>query len=389
MPNKPPFNLSGEKGSGVVWLVNQFVPPDLAPTSRLLGDLSKGLEQRGWRTRFLGVGASYRQGSLGGMRRWARDFWAHVRLLFGGLFAARPDVILCLTDPPVLVFTMRWLAFLRGAKLVHWPMDIYPQIAVALGALRKESFLYRGLSRAASSAISNCTAVVPLDDDMKRVLSPSASQTSLAPWVPEGIVIPENPPLPLSSRVRWIYSGNLGRAHDFETVLRTQKILEEANAPFDLVFQGAGALRSAAQQLATELGLKHCNWLGYARDDALVTSLLSAHVLIATQRLETKGLLWPSKLALLQTLPRPIVWVGATDGAIATLLRLRGELTGIFAPGAWDALADWLMDHAEEIKTAAQEPVSVAAIHQQLDLQRNRSLATWHRILTDVVSTSR
>ncbi len=50
------------KGRGVLWLVNQFVPPDLAPTARLLGELSQGLRDRGWKIRFLGRSAGYRTG---------------------------------------------------------------------------------------------------------------------------------------------------------------------------------------------------------------------------------------------------------------------------------------------------------------------------------------
>jgi colanic acid biosynthesis glycosyl transferase WcaI len=371
----------------VIWLVNQFVPPDLAPTARLLGELAEGLIERGWQVRFLGRKAVYRTGSVTGLKRWARDLAAHARLFVRGLLGKRPDIILCLTDPPALVFTMQCLALWRRAKLVHWPMDVYPQIAAALGALKKDSMIYRGIFRASEWAARRSAAVVCLDEDMREAFSSSRSGTVIAPWLSKDIVVAEKSLLPGESKIRWLYSGNLGRAHDFETLLRAQKILEEAGTPFELVFQGGGASRAAAQQLAVELGLRFCVWRGYAGDGEMVASLLEAHVLIATQREETRGLLWPSKLALLQALPRPILWIGAPEGAIADSLRIRSGLSGIFAPGDAVGVAAWLMAHAEDFKSAARQPVFASTIREELAMRRKNSVEAWHQILSQMLST--
>jgi hypothetical protein len=77
------------------------------------------------------------------------------------------------------------------------------------------------------------------------------------------------------------------------------------------------------------------------------------------------------------TLPRPIAWVGPTDGAIARELR-RYPHAGIFAPGDARALADWLL-------TLRQQPVTIPA-SAVLDprAQRTRSLATWLSLVADV-----
>lgn len=376
----------GQGGSRVLWLVNQFVPPDLAPTARLLDDLSEGLGKRGWLPHFLGRKTGYRAQPVRGLKRWLRDLGAHLRLFLRGLFAPRPDIILCLTDPPALVFTMKCLSLWRGARLVHWPMDVYPQIAEALGALKSSSPLYKVIDAASSWAIRKSAAIVCLDEDMRRVLSPPVPSPIIPPWVSRGIVIPEHLPTPGEEKITWLYSGNLGRAHDFETLLRAQKILEQEGAPFELLFQGSGASQPAAQALATELGLLSCRWLGYADDQQLVASLLAAHVVIATQREETRGLLWPSKLALLQTLPRPIVWVGAPTGAIAASLRSHPGLNGVFAPGDAEHLAEWLLSHVDDFKAAARQPVSSQTIRDQLAASREKSVEAWHHLLGEVLS---
>ncbi len=56
---------------------------------------------------------------------------------FALLILARPDdVIVAKTDPP-LISVVAWLAArLRGARLVNWLQDIFPEVAEGLGVLR-------------------------------------------------------------------------------------------------------------------------------------------------------------------------------------------------------------------------------------------------------------
>ena len=78
--------------------------------------------------------------------------------------------------------------------------------------------------------------------------------------------------------------------------------------------------------------MRQVEWRGYVDEAELPASLLRCHALAVTQRPEARGLLWPSKLGLVMSLPRPIVWIGPTDGAIAAELRALPH-AGIFAPG--------------------------------------------------------
>jgi hypothetical protein len=106
-----------------------------------------------------------------------------------------------------------------------------------------------------------------------------------------------------------------------------------------LIFQGGGPEWVEAQEFARALDLGQVEWRPYAPEDQLVESLLAAHVLIVTQKPVTQGLLWPSKLSLVMTLPRPIIFVGPKDGAIARQLSGKSA-TAVFAPGENSALAD-------------------------------------------------
>lgn len=47
--------------------------------------------------------------------------------------AGRGDIVVAKTDPPMLSVMAVPIASLKGAKLVNWLQDLFPEIAVALG----------------------------------------------------------------------------------------------------------------------------------------------------------------------------------------------------------------------------------------------------------------
>lgn len=345
-----------------VLVINKYVPPEPAPTAVLVGDLAAILRSKGAQVDLLGADVGYRGPRPRGLRRWTHELGVLFRLLLAGMSVTRPDCIICLSDPPGVLLIGAVLAKLKRSKLVHWAMDVYPDTAAALGEIRKGSPIHAVAKSAMSFAYATCTHVACLDQDMLQRLQLHDDPRAFisAPWPPQNLSLPEQPIVPQSKRIRWMYSGNLGRAHEFETLLRAQKLLEDAGQPFDLVFQGGGSAWADARSLAGELGLRHCYWDGYASTDTLVATLLQAHVLIATQRIEVQGLLWPSKLALLRLLPRTILWIGPLNGSIAAELKDSEMLHGVFAPGNFRGLASWLETNAGCFEELSRRPFSPA-----------------------------
>jgi hypothetical protein len=360
-----------------VLFINKFTPPDPAPTAVLIDAVARIVAESGGEPVFAGSPSGYRGPRSAGWRRWLREGLENMRVLWRGLTAPRPDVVVCLTDPPGCLVIAAVVATLRRAKLVHWAMDVYPDIAVALGELRAGSFVHRVVRAAMRWGYKKCSVIACLDDDMVDALGLRGDPRALisTPWPPSALRLPPSVPAPDPVRMRWLYSGNLGRAHDYETLLRAQRRLEDADAPFELVFQGGGPCRNAAMQMASELHLQHCRWLDYVPEEKLLASMLESHVLVATQKQETRGLLWPSKLAPMLALPRAIAWVGPTDGAVARSIRQTGGHHGIFAPGDDEALARWLMESRELLLHSPAD--SMEAIDARLTQMRENSLETW------------
>ncbi len=334
--------------------LNQYGAGDPSPTARLLDGLADYLRARGHQVEIAAQGQAYHGRPAAGAGRMRRELKALLTITWHGLRAAKPDAVLALSSPPGLLVAAAVVARRHGAPLVHWAMDLYPELAVALGEIKPGSGLRRAVQWAMAWAYHRARLIVALDADMQSHLETSYSVAGvrvLAPWpsrqserllaaVLSGAASP-----PEGGGARkpwtWLYSGNLGRAHEWRTLLEAQQILEGRGLPVHLVFQGDGAARGAAETCAGELGLRNCHWTGYVAAEDLVVTLLAAQVLIATQRPETRGLLWPSKLALLERLPVPLLWIGPTEGEVAQRLLARGQ-GGVFAPGQAEAVADWM-----------------------------------------------
>ncbi|MFL6501621.1 MAG: glycosyltransferase, partial [Candidatus Udaeobacter sp.] len=147
-------------------ILNQYAPPAQAPTSRLVDELRAFLVHQGHSVRIVSQGAEYRghHGRTGS--RLFRELKALAVITWGALLSKpRPDVILALSSPPCLLFAAALVARLRGIVLAHWAMDLYPDLAIALGELSPlgASKIFRMLMR---WAYYRCAIIVALDEDM-------------------------------------------------------------------------------------------------------------------------------------------------------------------------------------------------------------------------------
>jgi len=363
-----------------VLFLNQFFPPDPAPTGLLLAEVAEELQRGGDSVDLVAARQDYRGGQKqrGRMRR---ELSALARMLADGLRRPRADVVVSGSSPPCLLVVATLLAWRHRAKSVHWAMDVYPEIAEALGEVRDGVFA-RVLRTLMGWCYRRAALVVALDKDMAERLRLHGVNARLArPWVTgsrtqltaDGEVSPRRSsqaaPQPADSREpwTWLYSGNLGRAHEWETLLQAQALLEARGVPARLIFQGGGPSWENAQSRAQELQLRRCEWRDYAPKTELRESLLSAECCVVTQRPETRGLLWPSKLAVLLTLPRRILFVGPEEGAIATSLRSLRH-AAVFAPGDAAEVAEWIEREMATPTAVAGSEIVDATAHRAASL---------------------
>jgi glycosyltransferase involved in cell wall biosynthesis len=115
------------------------------------------------------------------------------------------------------------------------------------------------------------------------------------------------------------YSGNLGRAHDIDTLLEAAHELR-ADPGFEFLIIGGGAKMLALEQHARASGLTSFHFLPYQPRDALADSLAAADVHLASLLPDLEGLIVPSKMYGILAAGRPAVFIGDPDGELARLI---------------------------------------------------------------------
>lgn len=362
-----------------ILFLNQYFPPDLAPTGALFREVADEFVRLGHTVDFVDAGQDYREGQARGsrMRRELRALW---RMLREGGARPRADVVISGTSPPCLAVVADRVARKHGAAHIHWAMDVYPELAIELGEIGRRSLVGRIARGAMGGAYRRAAAVIALDADMtERLREHRVEAECIRPWVSQGVIAATADAYQAELPWTWIYSGNLGRAHEWETLLRAQALIEADGVNVRLLFQGGGPSWAAAQAFAVKLGLRNCEWREYVPETELPASLLRCEVLAVTQLPAVRGLLWPSKLALVMTLPRPILFVGPTDGAIARELSAFTH-AGIFAPGDAEGVARWISERRSDSAVVPQGSVLDA------QAQREGALKAWQELLASQVT---
>ncbi len=329
----------------------------------LFGELADALAQRGHEVVLVQAAQPNRE-SQGRVASLLRELSALIAILWRGIFCRRVQVVVSGSSPPCLAVAGALVSLRHWAPHLHWCMELYPEIAIALREIRP-GILPSIIRMMMRSAYRWARAVVGLDADMVAALGRHGVRVlECRPWVPAPVLaqMPALAAAPVEPWT-WLYSGSLGHAHDWQTLLAAQAALEERGVDATLVFQGGGPARDAARARADELNLRRVVWRPYAPEAELCKALLRAQCLVATQLPETAGLLWPSKLALLFGLPRSLLFVGPKTGAIAALLRNRAH-AGVVASGDFRAVADWITRLRSEPLAVPPQPLVDVAAHR-------------------------
>lgn len=398
--------------------VNRFFSPDHSATAQILADLTRHLAARGHEVHVIASRSLYSdpaavldateeidgakvtrvwtsrfgRSNLAGRAMDYLSFYPTMALALLRL-ARRGDVVIAKTDPPLLSVVAAPVAAVKGARLVNWLQDLYPEVAAALGmgAVRG---LVGALARALRNASLRAAKVnVAIGETMAARLAAEgtpAEQIAVIPnWSDDEAITPQ----PLDGaglREAWGfakddfvvgYSGNLGQAHEVETLFGAAEALRDEGR-IKFLFVGGGRHSDGLKERARDAGLTSFVFQPYQPRERLAHSLAVPDVHWLSLRPQMEGLIVPSKYYGIAAAGRGAIVVASPDGELGGLVRKEGGGLAV-TPGDVAGLT-------EAIRTLEQDRAACAAMgrraRENLDARFTKasSLERWEKLLVRV-----
>ncbi len=339
-------------------ILNQFFYPDHSATSQLMTELAQNLSEHGFevtalssRGRYNGGGALPSREQHGGVRierAWSTSFGK--TRLFGRLcdyltfFLAafwklltmpHQDVVMALTTPPLIGLIALAVGRLRGMRVVALMEDLYPDVAIALGAVKQGSLVARVFDWLTCFMLKRADRIIVLSDCMlERVVAKIGTEAYsridvIHNWADGQEIAPltageerffnarDWPEL--SNKFIVLFSGNLGLVNEFATVLAAANTLRK-RTDIAFVFIGAGARAAEIRNYALRHDLNNVRMLPYQPRESLRHCLASGDALLITLADGLAGLSVPSKTYSSLAAGRPLLYVGDQRSSVARLI---------------------------------------------------------------------
>jgi len=296
------------------------------------------------------------------------------------------------TDPPLISVPAALVCRWRGARLVNWLQDLFPEVAQAAGARLAQGWTGRLLAwlRDRSLARASCN-VVPGERMAARLRArgvPGDRIAVIPNWADGEAIRPlEHAVNPL--RREWgladsfvaAYSGNMGRVHEFETILdAARRLRHDAGVRFLLI--GDGRWRARIEDEVRRERLDAVMLKPYQPRENLAMSLGVADVHLVSLQPRMEGLVVPSKFYGIAAAGRPMVYIGDPDGEIAQIVSRHGIGVAVRAGDA-EALASALRElRADPGRRLAMGARARALFEAEYD--KPIALARWAMALRNV-----
>jgi colanic acid biosynthesis glycosyl transferase WcaI len=366
------------EGSPSILFVNRVFPPDRGATGRCLADLTARLAARGWRVSVVADGAggedeARRSGVA--LRRTGRAIPAGdrpdargyldslLRLTWRALRLPRHDVVVTMTDPPLLGRAGPLLAARHGAAAIHWSQDVFPALLPVLGA-RLPPSLFQALDRSMARALGRHDAVLAIGRCMARRLVHSGipeNRVILCPNWPDPLIRPVphaangwRAEQGLEGRFVVAYSGTLGLAHPMDGVLDAAARLQASDPAILFLVVGEGRGRRAVGEAIQRRGLTNVRLLPWQPAERLAESLSAADLHLTVMNNAAVGLMAPSKLLGGLAAGRPGLFLGPADSETAHHIRDWGCGVAL-DPQDGQGLAERIRGYAADPERCARE----------------------------------
>jgi len=222
------------------------------------------------------------------------------------LFARRGDVILLVSNPPLLAPWVWLLSHLRSVPYVILVYDIHPDVLIQAGVLKSDGLtahFWRAMNRL---AYGRAQALITIGSRMAAVIEQEVGQNGpevrvIPPWVDVQSMRPipriENPVaadyVPPDKTVV-LYSGNMGASHDIDSILEAARLLRNDADLFFLLI-GGGERFGRALEFAKTHALENLKVLPWQPADKVRFTMPLGDIALVALDEGMEDLMVPSK----------------------------------------------------------------------------------------------
>ncbi len=265
------------------------------------------------------------------------------------------DLVLCMTDPPIVGDLGVLVGRRFGAPVVVISQDVFPEIATELGRLRNPAVIavLRGL---VGAYLRRADRIVAIGETMRERLEEKGTPPDRLRVIPNWVDTSAITPQPrenawaekhgLVSKFVVMHSGNVGHAQDLDSLVRAATFLRDRD-DLRIVIAGFGARHNEIIELARRLEVEdRVRFLPYQQRGRLPLSLSSADLHVVGLAKGLAGYVVPSRLYGILSAGRPVIAAADDESETARLVRDVG--CGIvIPPGKPELLARTIREAAE------------------------------------------
>lgn len=340
---------------GRILILTQTYVPDSSATGQLLHDVATALVSRGHKVCVLTANRDYndsnrrhpsheildgveirrapipRLGRSSIIARVTVALFFTIQVIFPyRMFLRGLDVILVSTASPLTPFPALTISWINKVRLFYWIHDLYPDLAIKVGALAKRSPSTGVLNWLNRRLLSRSKRVIALDEYMAKQVQAKQDVankiTIIPPWAPfddsrevqNGRHPWREKYLSTDSRIV-MYSGNHSLIHPLDTLLKSaQRLRDEKGLKF--FFVGGGLGKRKIEKMVEREGLENIRCFPFQPLTDLAYSLSAADVHVVSIGNMTVGLSHPCKIYGAMTVGRPLLLFGSESSPAAEII---------------------------------------------------------------------
>jgi glycosyltransferase involved in cell wall biosynthesis len=247
-----------------------------------------------------------KENSLFRIINWFSFFFHTIIILF--LRSSSKDILLIVTNPPILPFVGLLFDVVRGQRFVPIIYDVYPDIAVALEVVEENSFFVKLWKRLNNVLYEKASKIVVIGVRMKQTIINNSKDKNFESKI-EVIYNWENPEgiKPLNKEdntfakkngynkvLAVLYSGNFGLYNDLFTLVHAAEKVR--HLPVRFVFIGDGVQKKELKKIVQDKDLKNVDFHPYQPLDRLPETLTCADISVVSEDKRVNKLCSSSKL---------------------------------------------------------------------------------------------